>query len=182
MNTELAYRTTSPAAVEWFVTNERNSCKARREITKFETEVAAELGPTPGEEARHIVHLGGRVIGVEHGDGEATPRGMRLNVKWNAFVAHPVDHAGKVWRKRIRELPRVPDVSTATLIGVPWQIFSHGEFCVAKMSAETNSDGEVVAIRQEWQSRDCRSTCLRQQSLRDDICWVELTTIEPFLA
>ena len=181
MRTELAYRTTSEAAVEWFVTNERTSCSARRALNRFEAEVTSELGPVPGTAERHLVHIGGRVIGVQHGEGEAIPDGMKYNKSQNAFVPHPVDFEGRIWRTRISDLPRVPDKSTASLIGVPWQTFADGEFRIAKVSAEKNSAGEVIAVRQEWESRESESACLRMQSLRDDIDWVKLTTLEPFL-
>lgn len=132
---ELVFRTTTPAALEWFQRLDEQN-RAQQELrAAFVAEMTELYGPAQREEGYPPVPVkarelwlrgrGGGAYALDSGRSEEPPKdsGWRLDSKDRNWQPKLATKQGKVWRDRLAELNQFNFLSHLPEVGIPEVIF-----------------------------------------------------------
>lgn len=178
MTAELIYKTSSPAAEQWWRHVEKTQ-KQQNELRRaFEDEMLATYGPADVSEhstghGKRLLYTNGRYCsGIDCGYNERPPvgSGWRLDSKSRIWKPALKETAGKKLAKRLAALTVYVWQQHVAEIGVPEVIFA-GSYL---FRPGFTTDAEPFVLFQTWGSGQCEPQCLAEQAKHPEVEWTEI--------
>jgi hypothetical protein len=179
MSAELIYKTTSPAAIEWW---QNATAEARKQSIlrqEFADEMLAEFGPSTkavyGDDKpdRKLWVRGESVIGLDSNYNEKPPAdsGWRLDSKDRIWKPALKTAKGRALRDRLAALTTYSVRAHSNEIGVPEIVFAGMHMYRPGLSFD---EEPTPTLFQVWGSGQCATECEKEQAKLADIEWVEV--------
>lgn len=167
MTAELIYRTTSPAALDFWAHAQAKAGERKKLVDAYIEQLTRDFGPVPGKTDRTVWNRGPHVTGVDCAYGEAPPAdsGWRLDSKEGIWKPKLRETAGK---ERARELAALTVYNVRTHlqeIGIPQMVWTDRH--VFRPGIEFH-DG---VLYQTWGSGQCRDEALAEAKKVTTVVW-----------
>lgn len=191
MSVELIYKTTSPAALDWYSDLTRRDTEAREVVREFLTRINEVIPPWPGESNRDLVTFRDRPAGITFTPTEQVarrwgtranlPEGWRIKREWsNTLVPALNTKAGKARQAELDALPWVSILSDMeTRLGIPSMIMVPGHIYSPGFDVDRDDEGVATALWITWGSGRCEGDFLKEVSRHPaDVEWIEVPRSE----
>lgn len=182
MSAELIYRTTSPAALEWWRHVQETQAQQDELRRAFEDEMLAAYGPADKPDysdahGKRLLWVNSRsVIGVDAGYSERPPAGSgwRLDSKDHIWKPALKEAAGRAWVKRLGALTVYIWQSHVEEIGLPELVLADHYLCRPGLTA----DEDPFVLFNTWGSGRCAVNVEAEQAKHPEIVWTEVPRSE----